>query len=147
MAARALPVLQMEKGSIAWPPAASPGATGVRGAGLCVTPGTLSTWSWCDPHSHGPFQVPSLFLHPKVPLLEQWLSPFLIHRLSQAFSKEAPACELLFFFLLFEQGFHVQAKDPERFTDPAWLQRCCRKSYPSFPMDLVHQTSAGDQYY
>ena len=41
LAAEALPVQQLEKGSVALPASsarASPGAKGVRGEGLCVTP-------------------------------------------------------------------------------------------------------------
>lgn len=97
---RGSPVLQLEKGSVVWPPAATPEASGVRGAGLCVTPGTLTTLSWhATAHSyvsHMPFQVPSQVLHNLEPLSEEWLSPFLIHGLSQVLSKEAPTRELLF---------------------------------------------------
>lgn len=46
VAAKALPVLQLEEDSVAWPSVASPGAVVVRGAGPCVTPGTLTSLSW-----------------------------------------------------------------------------------------------------
>lgn len=115
VAAKALPMLQLEKGSIAGPPA----ATGVRGAGLCH-PGTLTTLSWhSTAHSHGPFHVPSQLLHLLAPLLEQWLLPFLIHELSQVLPRQL--LPLNCFSWLFEQVFHVQAEDLERFTNPAWI--------------------------
>lgn len=75
-----------------------PWAAGVRGAGAPVCHPRSPLHAVLPFHSslNGPFQVPPQFLHLLVPLLEQWLSPFLIHGLSQVLSKEAPACELLF---------------------------------------------------
>lgn len=97
MAAKALPVFAAGGGQCCLATSSQPCGSCCERSRAVVTPGTLTTLSWhATAHSCGSFQMPSQVLHFLVPLSEERLSSFLIHRLSQVLSKEDPACELLF---------------------------------------------------